>query len=54
MSFSNKRIKRKKAYGSLSKYANKSVASKERDIIAKAMVDKYVKIIDTNCALNKS
>lgn len=32
-----------KAYGSLSKYANKKVASEERDIIAKAMVEKYVK-----------
>ena len=43
MSFLNKKIKNNKAYGSLSKYANKNVAGKERDIIAKAMVDKYVK-----------
>ena len=32
-----------KAYRSLSKYANKKIASEERDIIAKAMVEKYVK-----------
>ena len=43
MPFSVKKIKSHKAYGSLSKYANKKVASEERDIIAKAMVEKYVK-----------
>lgn len=32
-----------KAYGSLSKHANKDVASEERDIIANAMLGKYVK-----------
>ena len=43
MPFSVKKIKSHKAYGSLSKYANKKVANEERDIIAKAMVEKYVK-----------
>ena len=43
MPFSVKKIKSHKAYGSLSKYANKKIASVERDIIAKAMVEKYVK-----------
>lgn len=41
--FSIKKIKSNKAYGSLNKYANKSIAGREREIIAKAMVDKYVK-----------
>ncbi len=41
--FSIKRIKNCKAYGSLKKYANNSIKQNEKEIIGKAVADKYVK-----------
>ena len=41
--FSIKKIKNHKAYGSLNKYANKKNTIKEKDMLANAVVEKYVK-----------
>lgn len=41
--FSIKKIKNHKAYGFLNKYANKKNTIKEKDMIANAVVEKYVK-----------
>lgn len=43
MPFSMNKIKKHKAFGALKKYANTSIIGHEREIVAEAIAEKYIK-----------